>query len=87
MNKGFAIAGGVLILLSILGIIVGVVGIAGHGPDSENILHDTELDGIHSLSMEISSSSRFMQKVTRIVTVTLFQLQMTCTNISRRIAM
>ena len=45
MNKGLAIAGGVLILLSILGIIIGVVGIAGHGPDSENILHDTELDG------------------------------------------
>lgn len=45
MNKGLAIAGGVLIPLSILGIIIGVVGIAGHGPDSENILHDTELDG------------------------------------------
>ena len=45
MNKGLAITGGVLIILSILGLIIGVVGVADHGPTSENMLHDTEFDG------------------------------------------
>ena len=45
MNKGLAITGGALMLMSIFGIIFSIAGIAGHEPDSENILHDTEFDG------------------------------------------
>ena len=45
MNKGLAITGGILTGLSILSLLFGVISIAGHGPDSENILHDTEFDG------------------------------------------
>ena len=45
MNKGLAIAGGALMLVSLLGLFFGFIAVAGHGPDSENILHDTEFDG------------------------------------------
>lgn len=46
MNKGLAIAGGTLMLLSILVFFVSLVAVMGHGPDSDNILHDTETNGM-----------------------------------------
>ena len=46
MNKGLAIAGGTLMLLSILVFFVSLVAVMGHGPDSDNILHDTEMNGM-----------------------------------------
>jgi len=45
MNKGLAVTGGVLTGISILSLLFGIISIAGHGPDSANILHDTEFDG------------------------------------------
>ena len=45
MNKGLAITGGAMILFSIFGFIFAISGFSMHGPDSENILHDTETDG------------------------------------------
>lgn len=46
MNKGLAIAGGTLMVLSILVFFVSLIAVMGHGPDSDNILHDTETDGM-----------------------------------------
>ena len=45
MNKGLAITGGVLILFSLLGFVFSIAGIATYEPNSDNILHDTEIDG------------------------------------------
>ncbi len=45
MNKGLAISGGVLILLSLLGFVYSVAGIAAYEPNEDNVLHDTETDG------------------------------------------
>ena len=45
MNKGLAITGGVLLLLSLFGFVFSVAGIATYEPNSDNILHDTETDG------------------------------------------
>ena len=46
MNKGLAISGGVLILLSLFGLVFSIAGIATYEPNSDNILHDTETDGM-----------------------------------------
>lgn len=46
MNKGLAIAGGSMMVLSILVFFVSLIAVMGHGPDSDNILHDTETDGM-----------------------------------------
>jgi len=46
MNKGLAIAGGVMMVFSILVFFVSLIAVMGHGPDSENILHDTATDGM-----------------------------------------
>ena len=45
MKKGLAIAGGALMLASIFGLVFSIAGIASHGPDDDNIIHDTESDG------------------------------------------
>ena len=46
MNKGLAIAGGTLMVFSILVFFVSLVAVMGHGPDNDNILHDTEINGM-----------------------------------------
>ncbi len=45
MNKGLAITGGALMLVSIISFIFAFAGAAAHGPSSDNIIHDTEFDG------------------------------------------
>ena len=45
MKKGLAIAGGALMLASIFGLVFSIAGVASHGPDNDNIIHDTESDG------------------------------------------
>lgn len=45
MNKGLAISGGVLILLSLLSLGYSLVVMDSYEPNSDNILHDTETDG------------------------------------------
>ena len=46
MNKGLAITGGTLMVFSILVFFVSLVAVMGHGPNSDNILHDTEMNGM-----------------------------------------
>ena len=46
MNKGLAISGGVLILLSLFSLVFSLVVMDSHEPNSDNILHDTETDGM-----------------------------------------
>ena len=45
MKKGLAITGGALMLASILGLVFSIAGVASHGPETDNIIHDTESDG------------------------------------------
>ena len=46
MNKGLAISGGVLILLSLFSLVFSLVVMDSYEPNSDNILHDTETDGM-----------------------------------------
>ncbi|MFL2950658.1 MAG: hypothetical protein ACJZ56_06050, partial [Candidatus Thalassarchaeaceae archaeon] len=45
MNKGLAITGGVLLLVSIFVNVISFVGILDYRPTDENIIHDTSKDG------------------------------------------
>tara|TARA_B100000683_G_scaffold177102_1_gene170633 strand:+ start:133 stop:768 length:636 start_codon:yes stop_codon:yes gene_type:complete len=45
MNKGLAIAGGVIMLISGIVIAVSFLNIVAHEPTDEHIVHDTELEG------------------------------------------
>ena len=46
MNKGLAITGGVLLLLSLFSLVFSLVVMDSYKPNSDNILHDTETDGM-----------------------------------------